>query len=488
MLGSWRKIGRLLSGTEAMRDAGRLMLPQHPNETHGSYNNRLNTAVLFNVAELTLGEWVGRPFGDPVVLKEAPKSIEALQEDIDLQGNNLHTFLRHVFEDGLAKGFTHAMVDFPRVPADQPRSLDDDRRDNLRPYWVHIKPENLFFAYSMNDNGREYLSHVRILETVCVQHGFAEVEEPQIRVLDLMPEGVQVSLYRLDPKKKSGKKRWIPYGEAFTMEGIDEIPIATFYADRQGFMEAKPPLLDLVNLNIKHWQSSADQEHSLTAARFPILAASGVPPKPTIKTEDAEAESITIGPYNILRVKNPEAKFYYVEHTGAALAAGEIAIEKIEARMAEYGAQFMKKKPGNQTATARALDSAEATSPLQDSTLRFISFAEQLLYFTAKWLKEEKYGSIIIPTDFGPDEFTSEDMNALISSRKNRDLSRQTLLTELKRRAVLGDDFDEKQNEADLQEETDKLLADATETNLDPMQEDKPAIPPKEKSDEPPAK
>ena len=467
MEGRWSKIRTVLAGTDTMRAAGESLLPRHDNETDRSYKNRLKRAVLFNATELTLGELVGRPFSDPVKIEDAPESIKKLLDDVDLQGNDAHTFLRGVFREGLSKAFTHVLVDFPRVPESDNRTLDDDRKENLRPYWVHVKPECLLFASAEFHGGREILTHIRILESVKEKIGFAEEEKPQIRVMDLVEEGVQVSIYRPTKRKVGGKTQW-EMVEAFLMDGIDFIPLVTFYADRCDFMEGKPPMLDVVELNIQHWQSCSDQEHCLTAARFPILAASGVPAPANVRTKDAIADTIVIGPYTILRSKDPAAKFYYVEHTGKALEAGEHAIEHIEVRMAEHGALFLKKKPGNPTATARALDSAEATSPLQDMTQRFISFTEMLLWVTAQWLEEEKTGTVVMTTDFGPEEFTQQDMSALTEARKNRDLSRTRFLLELKRRAVLADDFDEKKNESELENE----MASVPEIDLDPTQKD----------------
>ena len=69
------------------------------------------------------------------------------------------------------------------------------------------------------------------------------------------------------------------------------------------------PLLDLAWLNIAHWQSSSDQRHVLTVARFPMLAGSGVP----------ENTNVVVGPDRMLTTPNADGKFYYVEHTGAAI-------------------------------------------------------------------------------------------------------------------------------------------------------------------------
>ena len=116
MSARWAKMATVLAGTEAMREAASIYLPQHEHESDNNWRTRLSTAVLFNVTQLTLDTLVGRPFSDRVMPKDdVPTAVSDLFDDMDLQGNDLHTFSRSVFEDGFAKGFTHVMVEFPRV-------------------------------------------------------------------------------------------------------------------------------------------------------------------------------------------------------------------------------------------------------------------------------------------------------------------------------------------------------------------------------------
>ena len=103
--------------------------------------------------------------------------------------------------------------------------------------------------------------------------------------------------------------------------------------------------------------------------------------------------------------------------------------------MGEYGAEFLKKRPNRETATARALDSSESTSALQDVTIRFVDAVENALDLTAKWLGIESGdgGSVELQTDFGPNPLGGEALRVLIEARKNRDISRESFVKELKR-------------------------------------------------------
>ena len=462
MSSRWEIVNTLLGGTEAMRQAGELYLPRHTNESTGSYFERLDRATLLNMLEITLKQWVGKPFSKPVELGEnVPPQIVAFEDDIDLQGTDLAVFLRRWFSCGLLRGHSHILVDFPRVEDNVtedgiilPRTMADDQRDNLRPYWVPIRPENIIFAFAEMQNGREILTHVRIRETETIRLGFTTFTTQRIRVL----EPGLVQLWELQESRRK-KDKWVMIDEYTT--AIDFIPLVTFYSDREGLMLSKSPLLDLAYLNVEHWQSKSDQRAILTVSRFPMLALSG-------GTDDEG--TLTVGPNNWLFTPDPQGKFYYVEHTGAAIDAGRSDLMDLEEQMAHYGAQFLRKKSGNETATARALDSAEATCPLQDVTMQFIEAVNLALFYTAQWLRLDDGGQVNINTEFGVDAGSEGDVQLLTEMRKNRDISRMAIVSEARRRGTLAETFDEIAD-AQLLEEEAVVLADAM-TDLDPGQND----------------
>lgn len=458
----WQLVNTLLGGTESMRASGQKYLPPHTNEDTTSYMERLDSATLLNMTEITLKHWVGKPFAKPVQLtEETPQPIRSLEDDIDLQGTDIAIFLRRWFSCGLARGHSHVLVDFPRVEPifnDQgeevPRTLADDQRDNMRPYWVPIRPENVIFAFSELINGEEVLTHVRIREMIVERVGFTSVTKQRIRVL----EPGSVTLYELQSTRRN-KEKWVIVDSYFT--GIDFIPLVTFYSEREGLMLSKSPLLDLAHLNVEHFQSKSDQRAILTVTRFPMLALSG--------GTDDEGE-LTVGPHKWLFTPDPQGKFYYVEHTGAAIEAGRQDLIDLEEQMALYGAQFLKKRPGSETATARAIDSADATSPLQDVTMQFIEAVNLALFYTALWLRLDDGGKIEISTEFGMDSGVLGEIQLLAEMRRNRDISRNTVLSEARRRGILAETFDA-DSDAEFLESEALLLGDA-QSDIDPEQVD----------------
>lgn len=421
----WDKITSVLGGTETMRMSGTAYLPQHDRESNAAYDERLNRTILVNTTEQTLNGWVGRPFSKPMqVNSDVPGEIGGLLNDVDRQGNDLDVFCRNWFRDGLSKGFSHVLVDFPALMGDGPRTLADDRAAGLRPYFVHLPPENVIAAHAEMVNGVETLTHVRVHEQEVVRDGFEEMVIERIRVYE--PGLVEV----YEKRGTKGREEWVVV-ESYNYD-LPYIPIVTFYAQREGFMMSKPPLLDLVNMNIAHWQSQSDQTAVLTVARFPMLASSGM----------MDDDEVVVGPNQWLATRDPQGRVYYVEHSGKAINSGRLDLLDLEEKMAKYGAEFLTKKPGRQTATARALDSAEAISPLQDMTHRFVDSVNVAMQYAADWMGLESGGTVDLNTDFGLSGSDGGALTALSNARQSRDISRETYLRELQRYNVLDRSFD----------------------------------------------
>lgn len=453
MAPKWRKIEAVLGGTDAMRIAGQTYLPQHEQELDKNYKERLSRSVFTNITDQTLDTWTGKPFSEKLrVNDDVPQAIVTLLPDIDLCGNELQVFARNWFKKGLAKAFCHILVEYPRVTTypGEKRTKQDDSNEGLRPYFVLIEPENVIAAESEIVQGKEVITHLRIRECVYetdLKDKFHKIKVHQIR----MYEGGLVTIFQWRKTADAkAKESWVQTDQ-WEYE-FPTIPLVTFYANREDFMVGKPPIDDLADLNIAHWQSESDQTSILTVTRFPQLAVSGA----------VEKDDLVVGPNRFIHLSDPNAKVYYVEHQGAAINAGERQRESLERAMHTYGTQFLQKQPGRVTATARTLDTAEATSSLQDAAIRFNDVLNQGLQLLGEWLNLPDGGTVAIQTEFGITEGSAESLQVLQLSRQNGDISLQQYVTELTQRGVLSDLFDPAANETEVAAEKAELEAAAT--------------------------
>jgi hypothetical protein len=443
MMVRWAKVNALLGGTETMRAMGEAYLPKHQEEDFHSWQRRLARSVLTNIFKRVIKSLSGRPFTEEIILENFPDRLEELSKDVNKQGDNINIFARDVFQDGLAKGFTGILVDFPTLSElnedNTIRTLADEIRNGISPYFCHVKPESIIAMYSTIVNGVELLTHIRIREDTVEREG--EFEEKLVERIRVMEPGVWVLWEKV--KVSSRKEEWKVVGGGET--NLPFVPIVFFYADRQALGLSDPPLMDIANLNMAHWQSASDQRHILTVARFPILASSGV----------VDIGTIAVGPNEHLNTPDTQGRFYYVEHSGAAIEAGRNDLKDLEEDMVTLAMEPLLRKAGNVTATQRAIDAAEGHSELQNMAMKFSETLTIAFKMAGMWLSLDLPDEMraLVYTEFGPTSQESKDIDQLIQMRANNDISRESFYQELQRRNFLDINFDIEAEEQKLEDE-----------------------------------
>lgn len=447
MTAKWEIIDTVLGGTASMRCAGEKYLPRHQYEGNEAYKERLDRATLKNYTLRTLENLTSKAFRDPPILNaDVPEQIKTLLEDVDMEGNNYVVFSREWFRSSVQRAFGFVLVDHSRVEAiaGRERTLDDDRKEGVRPFWRMIDAADMLYMRAEKVAGKIQVVEARFREWETEPDGeWGQKTKERIRVL--RPGSFE--LYEKVVVRKGAKPKWVKVDGG--PMGLPYVPLVSFYTAKDGLAHGKPVLEDLAYLNVEHFQSSADQRSILTVARFPILAVSGA------TNADPNGDPVVIGPKKWLSVADPQGRIYYVEHAGKAIEAGRTDLEDLEDQMASYGSEFLRKRPGSSSATGRALDSAEAISPLMGWGMDFKDALELALQYTADWLKlgEGKGGTVAyqIKPDVSVGE--SKELDALDSARERRDISRKAYLGELQRRDILSPEFDEAKDKAELDKE-----------------------------------
>jgi hypothetical protein len=424
MLTHWELIADLRGGTKTMRDAGEKYLPKEPGETTEAYAVRLNRSFLFPAVEKTVKGLAGQVFRKRVVLQgDVPEQITLWAENVDSTGRALSVFARDVFEAALSDGITHVHVEYPKTPEGQ--TLEQERSSGARPYMRHIFANQVIAWWSEPVNGVETLTEVRIREDTREKEGeWGEKTVTRIRVL----RRGEWLLY-----EERDDNTWAVVGTGETRNMI-EIPFFSIYTGRKGFMIAESPLIGLAYLNVCHWQSNSDQRNILRVARVPMLFGSG--------WQMPEGKQLDVGVNRAIVAKEPNATLRWVEHQGAAINAGKEDLEALKEEMAIVGLELLTRRPGNETATSRAITKAEADSALAAMGAALKDGLEIGLSLMAKWggLGEDG-GSVTVNTDFGLTEDKNLAIETLITMRTNRDISRETFLKEVMKLGVLPDDL-----------------------------------------------
>jgi hypothetical protein len=410
----------LMGGTTAMRRAGETFLPREYAEDTVAYAARMNRTVLFNAFAKTVVDMVGRIFAKPVQIgSDVPAVISGLCDNVDLTGRDLNTFAYEVARDAMAAGVSFTLADMPpALPEGSTRA--DEIATGSRPYLVHVRAEDLIGWKTETINGREIATQIRILE--CVDEPdpkspYEDAKVEQVRLIEIAAVGCVWTTYR-----KDGEGKW-SVNDAGTMASR-EIPLTPVYFKRCGFFEGEPPLADLAELNLAHWQSSSDQRNILHVARVPILFGSGWD----------EKDTLTIGAGTFARATAADSKLVYVEHSGAAIDSGRNDLKDIEMQM-------LINKPAA-TATGEIRDDAKENSALFMMADALEDALEASLAGMGAYIGQPEGGSVNVNKEFGGISVGAVDQNTLLTMCERGLITHETLLREMQRRNVLADDFE----------------------------------------------
>lgn len=431
----WAIVDPLMGGTQAMRAAGKALLPQYPAERDDTYAERLKLSTLLPAYAETVGNNTSRVFAEPLQLGEdVPEQIKALCTDIDLGGNDLNSWSVEWFREALAKGLCHALIEHqPTRDAEGNKlykTVAEEAAAGVRPYAVIIKPGQVR-GWRFAGSKLVQFRYSEMVEEEDGEFGVKCVE--QIRVL----EPGSWRTYR----KPDGGGEWVQNDRGAT--SLAYIPLVTFYTGRTGPLTAKPPLLELAHLNVKHWQSQSDQDNLLHVARVPLLF---------VFTDDQEFQ-LTISSASATRMpKDGNAK--YVEHTGAAITAGRDSLNDLVEDMRMAGAKLLQKdKQQTKTAAQANEEAAQELSPLARLAGQFADCLAQLLKILADYGNLGDGGHVEMRGNFDSDFAPEVSLPNLISMANSGKLSDETLYSEMQRRGVISDELDWEQEKERLEEQ-----------------------------------
>ena len=463
----WKMIDDLCGGTRAMRAARNEWLPMEDKETDKQYEARLKRSVLYAALRDTIDSAVAKPFSQPIALPEVAlhEKLSPIETSTDRKGQSLTSFGAEVFKAALKYNHTHVIVDYPPKAVDEDgnaraRSLGKEREDDIRPYFVHVKPTTLIgIRREVDSSGVERVTMARIKEKATIPKGTYSEESIYRITLWTETEVVIFESKTDDPDKYSEKSR--------RSHTFGSVPLKTLYLDPEQGDSSELPFEDLGWLNITHWQSMSDQRNILRVARVPFIHAAGF-------TKDELGDNVAISAARFIRSKNPDSKIGHVEHTGKAIEAGEKDLMRLEERMIILGLQPFVQQTGTQTATGKAIDQAQTHTQIQAWIRVTEAFILDLYRTAAEWInaKIPEAFAVSINNDFGFTINADKDVANLIKARIAREISYSTFINELKRRGFFADSVDP-------EAETEALAEEVPEPDPDDVPDDEPEDPPK---------
>jgi hypothetical protein len=317
----WQRIRDCIDGSDAVKGARTEYLPRLTGQSLAEYNAYLKRALFFSVADRTLKGLVGlMTEKEPNI--EAPDEMRPYFEDTDNQGTSFFELIRWVTEEVVSMGRAGLLVDFPV--------------EGGRAYTVPYIAENI-----LNWNTDPTLRNLNML--VLSEEKFW----PQPNTIHFISRFIEYRLLRLDQvsgdyegevwKRSSvdtslgSLSRQSIIEPRVRGEPIDIIPFTFITSEGIKTDLVKPPMLDIVDVNLSHYRSSADLEHGRHFTALPVPVVTGV---------DSD-EPLRVGSEQAWVLPPHQARAYYLEFTGQGLQSLEKALKEKSDQMAIFSTRLM---------------------------------------------------------------------------------------------------------------------------------------------------
>jgi hypothetical protein len=271
-LKSWQRTRDAVKGTVAVKAKKQEYLPVPDAESYDErqgvstvrYKQYIKRALFTNFTGRTKNALVGAAFRKEPSL-ELPTQLEYLEEDATGDGLGLIQLSKDELSNILETGRTFLLVDYPQ--AEEGLSAEDVSRLDLRASIIPYTAEQVINWKTSVMAGRKVLTLVVLAEEYSKgDDEFSHDTDTQYRVLRLREEGYSQQIYRDN--------------EPYTVEVFPRKSDGTIWEEIPGiFVGSKnndatiddAPLSDIADVNIAHYQNSADYEESCFLTGQPTL-------------------------------------------------------------------------------------------------------------------------------------------------------------------------------------------------------------------------
>jgi len=355
----WRRCRDAKGGSDTVKLAGAAYLPMlegmNPMTEYSAY---LTRAMFYAATERTVEGLTGLVLRKAPTL-DVPETVARDLDDLTLSGQSWDSLLLEVLDEAITIGRLGLLIEYA---AD----------GGARPYWTTYRAEQIVNWRTGPTVGPDGVARTGLTRVVLRESalgpgsvdGFVTAEVVQYRVLELVDGAYVVTLWRKPTGDAAlttpGGAQWVlvqtlhPVRRAKPLTAIPFVFVGARHARPE---PDKPPLLDMVDVNLSHYRSSADLEHGRHFTALPTPWVTGAVGQTELKIGSGVAWTLS----------DHQAKVGMLEFTGQGLAALVTALEHKERLMAILGARLLEGQPmRGETAEAVRLrhagDSATLTS------------------------------------------------------------------------------------------------------------------------------
>lgn len=372
----WSKVRDAIAGQREIKRKGEIYLPKlSRNQNPGDYAAYLGRAVYYNMVGQTLNGMLGQIFRRDPRLENFPKQLLAKLELLAKDGTGVVNFTKTAVAEQVGLGRFGVLVDAPaEARVDPDAFVVGYTTENILDWRIEIvngryqltrvllrefvrKNDARYFSpYTYDTLYRELLLEQDVEDGPYIykQNVFFD-QAPPIPTVPRLPGATGPKT--LQPKyARGGRGGANGTGTGFTYENgqpvphpgvpqpvssvvpmvrgtpLNFIPFQFFGTFSNSADVEKPPLLDIVDLNLSHYRSYAELEHGRFYVAMPVYYSPG--------NDDEGAGEYEIGPNTVWEVPAGQ-KPGIVEFTGKGLGELSKALEDKERQIAAIGGRLL---------------------------------------------------------------------------------------------------------------------------------------------------
>ncbi len=446
----WSRARDVLSGEDAVKSAGEKYLPRLDSQTDEEFMAYRKRASFFNATARSTEGFIGLIFRRPPFVKVSEssagvgKALNAFVNDADMLGTTLAGYAKNVTSEVVGVGRAGSLVDWEG---------DVEKRAYVSLYTA----EQIINWRVERVNGRNVPTLIVLSESVPSESPddlFEFNSQPQMRVLKLVagdltsdasgkrPFHYQVEIWR--PKENQSKRAKVEWELVETKiplrlgKPLPLIPFV-FHGPRHSRPDVdRPPLRDIIAVNLDHYRLDADYKHGLHFTALPTAWVSGFD----------KSASLRIGSSTAWVSETPGATAGYLEFTGQGLTTFERAMDRDERLMAVLGSRLLEdQKRVGETAEAIQLRQSGENSVLSAIASSVSESLTQILSWVFWWNSTEEIPDAVtsadvliqLNTDFSLKGMTSQDLQAVVGAWQAGAISKDTMFELFRKGEILPD-------------------------------------------------
>ena len=439
MLPIWDKCEDAREGQTAVHKKGETYLPRLSGQSDADYSAYKRRAVFYGAMSRTVDAFSG------MILRVQPltDNPSPLIEDVSNQDESLQEFTSDVLEEMLVCSFGGILVEHTPLSGDIITKAQA-QAVGARPYLAMFDCDSII---NWKLGGKRITQLVLEEDEYVATTEFEGGEQCFYRVLDLDEQGRYRQRKFIQSEKKLDEFMQVGDDIYPLMNGVPlkEIPFYFF-----GDCDELPLLIDLVDLNISHYMTTADLENGCHYTGIPQPWLAGV--------QLAEGTTLSVGGVNAWVFSDPQAKAEYLEFSGQGLGALEKRLELKEKQMAALGAKMLSDSVVAETATGASLRSTGEFSVLAQLSDEVSKVLSRACSFMHQWAGLQPV-TIKLNTDYLPTKMTPQELQALVQAWQAGGISPQTLFNNLKQGEIIAQEVTFEDEQAQISEATPVLTA-----------------------------